>query len=56
MGALDRAGELYKRYVEKFTKQELEFEDLRAQISDLRAQEAAKREEIADYISELNIE
>jgi hypothetical protein len=56
MRELDRAGELYKQYVEKLTKQEAEFEALRVQIADLRAQEMAKRKELSDYITALNIE
>lgn len=56
MRELDRASELYKQYVEKFTKQEAEFDTLRGEIKDLTTQEAAKTKEIADYVAGLDVE
>ncbi|MEN6546299.1 MAG: DUF4139 domain-containing protein, partial [Armatimonadia bacterium] len=56
MKELDRASELYKQYVEKLTKQETEFEALRGQIAELRAQEAAKKAEIAAYVAGLDVQ
>jgi chromosome segregation ATPase len=56
MRELDRASELYKQYVEKFTKQEAEFEALRTEIKDLTAKETAKQDEIANYVAGLDIQ
>lgn len=56
MRELDRASELYKQYVEKFTKQEAEFETLRTEIKDLTAKETAKQQEIADYVARLDVQ
>ena len=56
MKELDRASELYKQYVEKLTKQETEFEALRAEVRELRGKETAKAQEVTDYIAGLKIE
>lgn len=56
MRELDRASELYKQYVEKFTKQETEFDGLQTEIKDLTAKETAKSQEIADYVAGLDVE
>lgn len=56
MRELDRAGELYKQYVEKLTKQETEFETLRVEIKELTARETTKSQEIADYVAGLDVE
>jgi hypothetical protein len=56
MRELDRQGELYKQYVNKLTAQETEFEGLRAQIKELSAQEAARKAELAAYISGLDVD
>lgn len=56
MRELDRAGELYKQYVEKLTRQETEFETLRTEIKELTAKETAKSQEISDYVAGLDVE
>lgn len=56
MRELDRNGELYKQYVQKLTAQETEFDALRGEIKNLTAQETAKSQEIADYVSRLDVE
>lgn len=56
MKELERDSELYKQYVAKLTAQEAEFEKLRQETAALRAQEIAKRQQIADFVAGLNIE
>ncbi|MEN6304283.1 MAG: DUF4139 domain-containing protein [Armatimonadia bacterium] len=55
MKELDRGSDLYKQYVEKLTKQETEFEALRGQIAELKAQETAKEKEILNYVARLDL-
>ena len=56
MAALDRTTDLYKRYVEKFTRQESQIETLREQIHKLQQQEAKARKELDDYLLGIRIE
>lgn len=56
MRELDRASQLYRQYVEKFTEQEQEFEQLRGEVRDLRAVENEKRTAMREFITGLNIE
>jgi hypothetical protein len=56
MKELDRNSDLYKQYVTKLTAQETEFEKLRGETKDLRAKEAAKKQEIANFVEGLDIE
>ncbi len=55
MAALDRTTDLYKRYVEKFTRQEGQIESLREQIQKLQQQEAQARKELDDYLLGIEI-
>lgn len=55
MRELDRTSELYKQYVQKLAQQEQEFETLREQVRTLREQEAAKSQELADYLAGLDV-
>src|SRR5579859_2558531 len=44
----------YKRYLEKFDKQETEIEDLQKQQKNLQAQELGRRQELDAFLSNLN--
>jgi hypothetical protein len=56
MEQLDRNSELYKRYVQKFTDQETEFEKLQGEIQALKAGEDKKLQEIQDFIVNLSVD
>jgi exonuclease VII small subunit len=56
MGQLDRAGDLYKRYVKKFSDQEDEIEKLRAGVKEQRDQEAQLRKALDEYLMGLEME
>lgn len=56
MAELDRQSQLYRQYVEKFTEQEQEFEQLRGEVRELRATEDEKRKAMQDFIMGLNIQ
>jgi hypothetical protein len=56
MEQLSRDSDLYKRYVDKFTEQETEFETLQGEIKQLKAKEAEQLKAIQDYIEGLNVE
>jgi len=56
MEQLDRNSELYKKYVQKLTDQETEFEKLQAEIKQLKADEGKKLQEVQEYILGLNVE
>lgn len=56
MAELDRASQLYRQYVDKFTEQEQEFEQLRGEIRDLRAAEDENRKAMQDFIMGLNVQ
>jgi flagellin-like hook-associated protein FlgL len=55
MRELDRQSELYKQYVQKLTTQEAELDQLREEVRTLRANEAAQKKTIADYVAGLNV-
>jgi hypothetical protein len=55
MRELDRQSELYKQYVQKLTTQEAELDQLREEVKTLRADEAAQKKAIADYVAGLNV-
>jgi hypothetical protein len=56
MAQLDRNSDLYKRYVEKFTAQETEYEKLQAEMKKLHDQQKGLQDELTAYISGLNVE
>ncbi|HEY2892992.1 MAG TPA: hypothetical protein VGJ16_02220, partial [Pirellulales bacterium] len=55
MGQLDRNTDLYRRYVQKFGKQEDDVEKLRTRIQQLVASETKSRQELDDYLLKLDI-
>jgi len=56
MDRLDRASDLYKRYVTMLDGQETEIAQLQKDIEDLQKQEDAQRKELNDYVAGLNLE
>src|SRR5690606_20060940 len=56
MQRLSQNSELYQRYVKKFDEQETEFERLRSEATRLKEQEAARRREFNEYLSELELD
>jgi hypothetical protein len=55
MGQLDRNTDLYRRYVQKFGKQEDDVEKLRTRIQQLVSSETKSRQELDDYLLKLDI-
>ncbi len=55
MGQLDRASNLYKRYVDKFGEQEDQVEKLRTEIEALATDEAKQRKALDDFLINLNV-
>ncbi|HEY3377205.1 MAG TPA: hypothetical protein VGL77_06875 [Armatimonadota bacterium] len=56
MNTLDRASDLYKRYVTKLGEQETRIETLRTEIADLQQKEKTQRTALEAYVSGLNLE
>jgi len=56
MAALPRDADLLTRYIKKFTQQEDQVESLREKIRELTRQETKLNEELAKYLSSLNLE
>ncbi|MBM3476732.1 MAG: hypothetical protein FJX75_25960 [Armatimonadetes bacterium] len=56
MEQLSRDSELYKRYVDKLTEQETEYESLQGEIKQLKAKETEQLKAVQDYIAGLNVE
>ena len=56
MAQLDRTSDLYKRYVEKFTEQEDEYEQLQGEITDLQEKVNQQTDAIRAYILGLDME
>jgi len=56
MGQVDRNSQLYQRYVTKLTEQEDQLEALQTQAFELDEQANAKRDELAAYLTGLNVE
>jgi len=56
MERLDRAGELYARYVKKFDEQESRIETLRGEISELDGTLTRKRGELESFIAGVELE
>jgi hypothetical protein len=56
MAQLDRASDLYTRYVQKFAEQEDRVETLRKEIADLQDQEQQARRGLDEMLSKLEIE
>ncbi len=56
MGQLDRASELYKNYVKKFTDQETEIEKLRARVAELKDREAQLQKARDEYLMALEVQ
>ena len=52
---LDRASEIYKTYVKKFSDQETEIEKLRGQIAELQAEENQLRKKLDEYLIGLDL-
>ena len=55
MQQIDRASDLYTRYMKKFSDQEDQIEQLRGQIEKLQQQEDAGRKALAEYLMGLRI-
>jgi hypothetical protein len=55
MAQLDRNGDLYKRYVQKFSEQEDQNDKLRAQINSLTDQETGARKKLDDFLMSLDV-
>ncbi len=55
MEQLDHDSDLYKKYVEKLTEQEDEFDTVRTEIDDLKQRRNGLQKELEDYISNLNV-
>ena len=56
MAQLDRASDVYKNYVKKFSDQEGEIEKLRGQSNALALQEAELRKGLDDYLLGLDLQ
>lgn len=56
MAQLDRTNALYIQYVKKLTDQEARIEALRAEMTRLRAEEAAAQKELTDFLDHLTAE
>ena len=56
MEQLDHENELYKRYVEKFTTQETEYEQLQGEIKTLQQHEDEQQKALEQFILNLNVE
>jgi hypothetical protein len=56
MAQLDRASEIYKTYVKKFSDQETEIEKLRGQIAEQLAQENQLRKTLDDFLMGLDLQ
>ncbi|HEY1067289.1 MAG TPA: hypothetical protein VGE52_14305 [Pirellulales bacterium] len=52
---LDRASDLFARYVKKFDEQESRIETLRTEVSKRQNEEAAKRKQVDDFLINLNL-
>lgn len=55
MAQLGRNTELYNRYVQKFSDQEKQIEELRQKIADLQGQIKSKQDSLNDYLQALTI-
>ena len=55
MAQLDRASDLYSRYVKKFAEQEDQVESLRKQILSLQNEETSARKGLDDYLLGLDL-
>ena len=56
MAQLDRGGDLYTRYVQKFTQQEDRVESLRKEIADVQRQEQEARQALDAMLAKLEID
>jgi len=56
MAQLDRAGELYTRYVQKFAAQEDRVETLRKEIAAIEVEQQQARQALDDMLSKLDVE
>jgi len=56
MDRLDRAGDLYARYVRKFDEQETRIETLREEMADFERQAAAARSDLERFITTLDLD
>lgn len=55
MTRLSQTSELYSRYLKKLDQQETELENLREQVETLRKTEAQQRDELIDYLLNLDV-
>jgi hypothetical protein len=55
MAQLDKAAELYRRYVTKLTEQEDLDDNLRKQVTDTIAEEQKLRKSLDDYLLSLDL-
>lgn len=56
MARLNQNSELYQRYVKKFDEQETEFERLRSEAAKIKQQEADRRRQLDEFLSNLDLE
>lgn len=56
MKTIDRASDLYTRYMKKLTEQETTLETLSTDVKAARADLTQRQRELADYLSNLNVE
>jgi chromosome segregation ATPase len=56
MAQLDRASDLYTRYVQKFAAQEDRVETLRGELAELREKEQTARRDLDEMLSKLEVE
>jgi septal ring factor EnvC (AmiA/AmiB activator) len=56
MKELPQTAEIYKTYLDKFTKQEKEIEKLQASIKKLQETELAQRRDYETYLANLDVE
>lgn len=55
MERLDRTGDLYQRYVKKFSEQEDQIERIRADVEKLRTQANPLRKALEEYLLGLDL-
>lgn len=56
MTTLDKASQLYGRYIKKLDEQETRLEDLGRDLTGARQDEASRRDELARYLSDLRVD
>ena len=56
MQTIDRASDLYSRYIKKLTDQETQLEGLREQVKSANEAKKVAEERLNSYVSNLNVE